>query len=115
MTRTGQPPSAAPGSPDNGTDGSLVELGRRGQDVAGVLWPSFLMACIGTMVLFALFDPADLAGIVSLDIAFAPMTGYAAGFFLLWAITAGSSFITLYMIRTAHRTQHHRPGNGHQD
>ena len=94
-----------------GTDESTPELGRRGQDIAAVLWPSFLVACAATMVVFALFDPTDLAAIVSLDISFAPMTGYAAGFFLLWTFCAASSYVTLFMVRTAHRAKRIRRGN----
>ncbi len=89
--------------PGTAPDTDTVELGRKGQDIAAVLWPSFLVACVATMVVFALFDPSDLATIVSIDLRFGTMTGYALGFFLFWGFCAASSYVTLYMVRTAHR------------
>ena len=91
--------------PGTSPDTDTVELGRTGQDIAAVLWPSFLVACVATMVTFALFDPADLGTIVTLDLNFGTMTGYALGFFFFWALCAASSYVTLYMVRTAHRAR----------
>jgi len=62
-----------------------------------VLWPSFLMAGVGSAIVFAFIDPLDVAifGHIQLEREWL----YAFGFFLFWFIAGASSFLTLY-IRT---------------
>jgi hypothetical protein len=57
-----------------------------------VLWPSFLMAGIGSAIVFAFIDPLDVAifGYIQLERQWL----YAFGFFLFWAIGAGASALT---------------------
>lgn len=99
-------------SPDNDAatddpkpDDPPAPLDRLAQNVAVVLWPSFLAASVATMVCFAFLDP-QLFG----DAAGAPawlesrMAGYAAGFFFFWVIATLSSALTLYLVRTARPT-----------
>ena len=71
------------------------------QAVFTVVWISFLVAAIGTMVFFALFDPVDLSGIFDDDLEIGRDAGYAAGFFFFWALCALCSGVTAYLIRTA--------------
>ena len=71
------------------------------QAVFTVVWISFLVAAIGTMVFFALFDPVDLTGIFDADLVIGRDAGYAAGFFFFWALCALCSGVTAYLIRTA--------------
>jgi phosphotransferase system glucose/maltose/N-acetylglucosamine-specific IIC component len=71
------------------------------QAVFTVVWISFLVAAIGTMVFFALFDPVDLSGIFDPDLDIGRDAGYAAGFFFFWALCALCSAVTAYLIRTA--------------
>ena len=71
------------------------------QAVFTVVWISFLVAAIGTMVFFALFDPVDLTGIFDADLDIGRDAGYAAGFFFFWALCALCSGVTAYLIRTA--------------
>jgi Na+-driven multidrug efflux pump len=71
------------------------------QAVFTVVWISFLVAAIGTMVFFALFDPVDLTGIFDDDLEIGRDAGYAAGFFFFWALCALCSGVTAYLIRTA--------------
>jgi hypothetical protein len=66
---------------------------RNKQAVVTVLWISFLCAAVGTMVFFALFDPAD----IGLD----RDAGYAAGFFFFWVFSLACSAITAFLVRTA--------------
>ncbi len=71
------------------------------QAVFTVVWISFLVAAIGTMVFFALFDPVDLSGIFDADLDIGRDAGYAAGFFFFWVLCALCSGVTAYLIRTA--------------
>ncbi len=79
-----------------------VRWPRLRQDVAIVVWPSFLAACVATMVSFAFIDPVLVGHDDYPPPAFASrMTGYAVGFFFFWLIAALSSLLTLYLARTA--------------
>ncbi len=60
-----------------------------------VLWPSFLLAGVGSAVVFALVDPHDIVVFSSLH--FSREVVYAAGFFIFWLATALSSALTLFM------------------
>ena len=71
------------------------------QAVFTVAWISFLVAAIGTMVFFALFDPVDLTGIFDDDLDIGREAGYAAGFFFFWVLTAVASAVTAWLVRTA--------------
>jgi cytosine/uracil/thiamine/allantoin permease len=72
---------------------------RNQQAVAAVVWISFLAASVATMLFFALFDPIELLD--SVDINVGRQTGYAIGFFFFWAISAGCSAVTAWLVRTA--------------
>jgi hypothetical protein len=75
---------------------------RLGQDVAIVLWPSFLVASVATMVCFAFLDPLLVGNDDYPPPAFSTrMTGYAVGFFFFWLVSSLSSLLTLYLVRTA--------------
>ena len=74
---------------------------RNAQAIAIVVWISFLVAAIGTMLFFALFDPVDLTGIFDEDLEIGPEAGYAAGFFFFWILTAACSAVTAWLVRTA--------------
>ena len=84
-------------------DGAQKEWPRRRQDIGAVLWPSFLSAAVASVLCFAFVDPLvfDFAP-ESASLVLARMTGYAIGFFFFWLIAACSSFVTLYLVRTAH-------------
>ncbi len=60
-----------------------------------VLWPAFMMAGVGSAVVFALIDPLDVAifGYIRPDREML----YAGGFFLFWFIASLSSLLSLYM------------------
>lgn len=79
------------------------ELGARARAAGIVLWCAFLAAAAATMVCFAFLDPE------ALRIGDAPgwwsdrPTIYALGFFLFWLTAAGSSALTLYLLRTERR------------
>ena len=64
-----------------------------------ILWPSFLFAGLGTVFLFALLDPVDLAFVGPLELG--RTSGYTIGFFFFWAIAAGSSWLTSLLTNDA--------------
>ena len=88
---------------DQPTDDGLEphpDWSRRAQDIAAILWPSFLAAAAATMIFFALIDPAALAEATFPVLDIGRSTGYAIGFFFFWLLAAGSSFVTVFLIRT---------------
>ena len=74
---------------------------RNKQSVAVVIWISFLAAAVGTMVFFAVFDPAALATAIDEGLEINREAGYAAGFFFFWVLTAACSAVTAWLVRTA--------------
>jgi hypothetical protein len=79
------------------------------QDVAIVVWPSFLVAAVATMICFAFIDPVFIGHDDYPPPAFASReSGYAIGFFFFWLIASLASLLTLYLARTAVR----RPPGG---
>lgn len=70
------------------------------QTVAAVLWPSFLAAAMATMLFFAFVDPALVHEATSPPLEVNRMTGYAIGFFFFWFVTAVSSAVSVYLLRT---------------
>jgi len=64
-----------------------------------VLWPSFLMAGIATMVCFANIDPAELQLATCPELQLSRKLGYTLGFFMFWGVTAWSSFLTMLLLR----------------
>jgi len=61
-----------------------------------ILWPSFLMAGVMEMVVFAMVDPQDLNLFnQSIDL---PRQGiYTLSFFIFWIICAASSCLSLFL------------------
>jgi hypothetical protein len=73
-----------------------------GWEIGRILWPSFLAACVASLFFFAAVDPLLLrdAGprlFANLD----RQAGYALGFFFFWVISALSSTLSVYLIRSA--------------
>lgn len=87
------------------------------EDVAVVTWSSFLVACVATMLFFALIDPDYLIDVLNHP-RWLPsrMAGYALGFFFFWFISACAASLTAYMLDTSR--EHFRSGtrsNSKQD
>lgn len=72
---------------------------RRLQPWGVILWPSFLIAGLASVIFFAFVDPLRLRDISFADIALSRGLGYTLGFFLFWAITAVSSAVTWHLLR----------------
>ena len=77
--------------------------GRHAQNLAAILWPSFLAASIATMVFFGQVDPQALQAITTPPRDFSIEAGYAIGFFFFWAVCAISSVISVFLVRTSRR------------
>ncbi len=65
------------------------------QKVIAVLWPSFLVAGIETIVFFTIFDPLN----VLIDYDVTRLGAYSIGFFLFWAFAIIPCILTLYFAR----------------
>ncbi len=68
------------------------------QRVIAVLWPSFLVAGLATVLFFVAFDPLDLAHLLGRSEA-SRIGVYTIGFFLFWLLTAGACLLTCYFQR----------------
>lgn len=73
------------------------------QRLGAILWPSFLLAGVATMVLFAFVDPVELHNISFPDWQLSRSAGYTIGFFMFWAVTATSSLLTWMLLRPFRR------------
>ena len=83
--------AASPNQPSDHLSPRVIRL-------SAILWPSFLVAAIATMVFFAFVDPHDLNQISFPRIEFTRELGYSLGFFLLWLTTASASYLTALLL-----------------
>jgi hypothetical protein len=74
---------------------------RNRQAVAIVIWISFLIAAVSSVLFFALFDPVDLAATLDAEMEVSHNAGYAVGFFFFWVLAAICAGITAFLVRTA--------------
>ncbi len=58
-----------------------------------IAWPSFIMAAVLELVVFAFVDPQDLHWMQG-SLEFSRQTAYTAGFFVFWAATALTAALT---------------------
>jgi hypothetical protein len=66
---------------------------RKMRRLAWILWPSFLLAALTEMLVFALVDPGDLHWRGE-PLALSRAGAYTAGFFVFWVLAMGSSALT---------------------
>jgi len=71
------------------------------QQYASVLWPSFLLAGLATIVMSTAFDPQDIGSCMGIS-GVNRIGAYTVGFFLLWFLTLCSSLLTVYFQRPTH-------------
>ncbi|GAB2797704.1 hypothetical protein [Dyella kyungheensis] len=69
------------------------------QRLGALLWPSFFVAGVVTMVFFAFIDPIALRDITFPSLKIGREFGYTLGFFLIWLATASSSLFTWILLR----------------
>lgn len=61
--------------------------------LAWILWPSFLLACVVEMLVFALVDPGDLHWCGE-PLPLSRQGLYTVSFFVFWVLAMGSSALT---------------------
>ncbi|MDH5425583.1 MAG: hypothetical protein OEY29_11360 [Gammaproteobacteria bacterium] len=68
------------------------------QRFVAILWPSFVVSGIATVLFFTAFDPDEVIGCVGgWDIS--RMGYYSVGFFLFWLLTSLNSVLTCYFLK----------------
>ena len=65
------------------------------QKVIAVLWPSFLVAGLETIIFFTIFDPLN----VFIDYDVSRLGAYSIGFFLFWLFAILPCILTLYFTK----------------
>ena len=65
------------------------------QQVASVLWPSFLMAAVLEIVVFASVDPGALHWVGESGLRLSDPAVYSIAFFVFWAVIAVACVLTL--------------------
>ena len=73
--------------------------GSPAQRVMWVLWPSFLVAAIAELIVFAVFDPLDLH-VFGVPVQAGRMPVYTIGFFFFWAVGAAAAALTVFLQRS---------------
>lgn len=77
---------------------AAVSLKRRAM---AVLWPSFLMAGVLEMLVFAMVDPATLRWFGGELVRLSPRAVYSLSFLLFWAVIAGAGALTALLLASA--------------
>ncbi len=84
---------------DDNVGGDLADgLSPTAIRLSAILWPSFMLAGVATMVFFAFVDPNELNLISFPGIEISRELGYSLGFFLFWLISAASSYLTALLL-----------------
>ena len=65
-----------------------------------ILWPSFIIAGVGEVLFFTVFDPKELY-LFGEPSSLSRLAVYSIGFFLCWAFAASSSAFTCFLRRSA--------------
>lgn len=81
------------------------QRGQRRRDIGVILWISFLAACAGTFVIFAVLDPEALNDAWVLPWRMGRKLAYSLGFAFLFCVGGLASALTVVMIRSG-------PGQG---
>ncbi len=78
----------------------------RQRDLGIISWISFLSACVGTVIIFAVLDPEALNDAWVLPWQMGRELAYSLGFLFLLLVSLLASGLTVFMIRTG-------PAKGH--
>ncbi len=81
------------------------------QRLVVVLWPSFLVAGVVTVLVFVLFDPLNVLAQTRYS-GVSRLGAYSMGFFCLWLVTAASSWLTCYFQRSPEKVPPPAANNG---
>jgi hypothetical protein len=80
------------------------------QQIVSIMWPSFIVASMATIIFFTVFDPEELAMIGGFP-GLTRTGGYTIGFFCFWLLTSISCAMTCYFRRPTHRINQPRTNN----
>lgn len=80
-----------------------AKAGRLPRIAMSILWPSFLMACVSSGMLFSLVDPVELV-LLDSQVHLSQLGTYTVGFFLFWFLGAISSALTALLLVSSHET-----------
>ncbi len=73
------------------------------RNIAAVLWPSFLAACLAMLLFFGKLDVGALSQAFVFDIQLSELGIYSIGFLFFWGVTTVSSALSTWLIRTERR------------
>jgi hypothetical protein len=79
---------------------------RRKRDIGTVVWISFLAACVGTFVIFAVMDVDALSDAWVIPLEIGSRLAYSLGFIFLFVVSLIASGLTVFMIRTGPERGH---------
>jgi hypothetical protein len=79
------------------------------QYLGALLWPSFFVAGVVTVVFFSFIDPIALRDITFPSLKMGREFGYTLGFFLIWLATASSSLFTWILLRPSREVRSVQP------
>ena len=89
-------------------DGVPGRWNHKARDLGIIVWISFLAACAGTFIIFAVLDPEALNDAWVLPWEMGRKLAYSLGFLFLMAISLLASAWTVFMIRTGPKRGHYR-------
>ena len=78
------------------------------QRFIAILWPSFVMSGIATVVFFATFDPYEILAPTWFP-NLSRIGAYSLGFLLFWLLTASTSMMTCFFLRPVKKPQQGNP------
>jgi hypothetical protein len=74
-----------------------------------ILWPSFLMACVLEILVFAVVDPGDLHGFNGAPIEWSRQAVYTVSFLVFWCVIATSGALSALLCASARAVNQGRP------
>lgn len=77
-----------------------------------IAWPSFLMAGVLEMLVFALVDPSDLSWLGAATIALSSQAIYTLAFLAFWLIIAMAASLSLLLATHPEPTAEAHPHSG---
>jgi hypothetical protein len=75
------------------------------QRVVAILWPSFIVAGIATVLFTTAFDPA----VIFIDYDISRLGGYTISFFLFWLFGAITAAATCYFLKPCESINKQKP------
>ena len=83
-----------------------------GRRVMAILWPSFLMAGVLEMLVFAMVDPGNLRWFGAAPVALSASAVYSLAFFVFWGVMAIASGLTQLLNLSADDLNRRPPAGG---